>query len=233
MGDDSDMSGSNADCFVQRDANTWTVIVAGGSGVRFGRHKQFVDLAGKSVVQRSAEAAGSVSGGVVIAVPESFVGELHIEAPVECEVMIVAGGSTRAESVRAGLTAVPDSAEIILVHDAARPLATPELFNRIVKAVRAGADAVVPAVAVTDTIRHLDGGVVDRDSLLSVQTPQGFAATVLREAHELGGDATDDATLAEANGRPVTVIDGDPANLKITNPTDLPAAEAVLRERAT
>jgi 2-C-methyl-D-erythritol 4-phosphate cytidylyltransferase len=233
MGDDSDMSGPNADRFVERDPNTWTVIVAGGSGVRFGEHKQFVDLDGKSVVQRSAEAAGSVSAGVVIAVPESFVDELTIDPTGAYVIEIVAGGASRAGSVRAGLAMVPDSAEIILVHDAARPLATPELFSRIVQAVRAGADAVVPAVGVTDTIRHRDGGVVDRDTLLSVQTPQGFVSAVLREAHAGQGDATDDATLAEAIGRSVTVIDGEPANLKITNPTDLPAAEAVLRQRAT
>ncbi|RZV43325.1 MAG: 2-C-methyl-D-erythritol 4-phosphate cytidylyltransferase [Acidimicrobiales bacterium] len=225
------MSGPNADCSGERGSNVWTVVVAGGSGLRFGEHKQFVDLVGKSVVQRSVEAAAAVSGGVVVAIPESFVSAFQLADIDGCAIEIVAGGSTRAESVRAGLRTVPDDAEVILVHDAARPMASPDLFGRVVAAVRSGNDAVVPAVPVTDTIRHRDGGVVDREMLLLVQTPQGFAANVLREAHATGADATDDASLVELIGRTVTVVDGEPENLKITNPTDLTAAEAVVRQR--
>jgi len=233
MGDDSDMSAPNADCSVERDPAVWTIVVAGGSGLRFGEHKQFVDLAGLSVVERSVETAAAVSGGVAVAVPAEFVETLTFDVPQGCTIEIVQGGSSRAESVRCGLQAVPQTAEVILVHDAARPLASSELFARVVAAVRDGAEGVVPVIPVTDTIRSRAGGVVDRDSLLSVQTPQGFAADVLRSAHASGGDATDDASLVELLGHPITVVDGDPANLKITNPTDLPAAEAVLRQRAS
>jgi len=227
------MSGPNADCSLERDPNTWTVVVAGGSGLRFGEHKQFLDLAGKSVVQRSVEAAAAVSSGVVVAIPESFLSAFALTEIDGCTIEIVAGGSTRAESVRAGLRMVPDDAEVILVHDAARPMASPDLFGRVVNAIRSGNEAVVPAIQVTDTIRQRDGGVVDRETLLSVQTPQGFAANALREAHASGAEATDDASLVELIGRTVTVVDGEPENLKITNPTDLTVAEAVVRQRET
>ena len=140
-----------------------------------------------------------------------------------------AGGATRSASVRAGLAAVPADAAVVLVHDAARPLASPALFGRVVDAVRAGADAVVPAIPVADTLRRRSGGIVDRDELLAVQTPQGFRAGALRDAHARGGDATDDATLVEGLGGTVVVVEGEPANRKITDPADLAAAEGMLR----
>jgi 2-C-methyl-D-erythritol 4-phosphate cytidylyltransferase len=116
-----------------------------------------------------------------------------------------------------------------VVHDGARPLAGAELFARVVDAVRGGADAAVPGVDVTDTLRHRSGGPVDRGGLLAVQTPQAFRATALREAHAGEPDATDDASLVEAMGGKVVVVEGSPANLKITRPIDLAIAEALLR----
>jgi len=205
----------------------WTVVVAGGTGVRYGAAKQYEVLAGRRVLDWSVAAARSVSDGVVVVVPADDVAE-----PVDGADAVVAGGATRAASVRAGLRAVPDHAAVVLVHDAARPAAGDALFRSVVDAVRAGADAVVPGVPVADTLRLLAGGTVDRDAVVAVQTPQGFRAAVLRAAHAGGGEATDDAGLVEAAGGTVVVVPGEPTNRKLTHPADRAALEAVLRERA-
>lgn len=206
----------------------WTIVVAGGSGLRFGSRKQFADLAGRSVLQRSVDAAASCSTGIVVVVPTDVVDSVELDAGVELHV--VAGGSTRAESVRSGLAAVPDDATVVLVHDAARPLASASIFERVVGAVLSGVLAVVPVVPVADTIRSVEGGVVDRSYLLAVQTPQGFAASVLREAHANGADATDDASLVEALGHPIETVPGEAINRKLTEPTDLVSAEALIHD---
>lgn len=208
----------------------WTIVVAGGSGLRFGSRKQFADLCGKSVVQRSVDVSASVSAGVVVVLPEDAVDSTPLEAR-SCELHVVAGGATRAESVRSGLAAVPESAEIVLVHDAARPLASSELFQRVTKAVAAGARGVVPAVAISDTIRSKAGGVVDRSQLLAVQTPQGFDVATLRDAHANNPDATDDATLVEAMGYEVGIVQGEAQNSKLTEPTDLISAASIINSQ--
>ena len=208
-------------------STVWSIVVAGGSGLRFGGRKQFADLGGRSVLQRSVEAAAASSDGVVVVVPGDAVAGQSLHA-LDTTVSVVAGGSSRTESVRAGLAAVPLSAGHILVHDAARPLATPALFTAVCAALNAGADCVVPVVAVTDTIRHRQGGTIDRRELLAVQTPQGFAAPALRAAHAQGDDATDDATLVEALGFNVILLDGEPHNHKLTDPDDLVTAEAMI-----
>ena len=203
----------------------WTIIVAGGSGERFGSLKQFETVAGRHVIDWSIGVASTV-GRVVAVVPAACDGE------VTGATTTVVGGSTRSGSVRCGLAAVPDDAEVVLVHDGARPLADETLFHRVVAAVRAGAVAVVPVVPVTDTLRsRADGSVVDRDGLAAVQTPQGFDAAVLRAAHDRGGDATDDAALAQLEGYAITLVAGDPDNLKITTPHDLVVATALLEHR--
>lgn len=147
-------------------------------------------------------------------------------------VVVTAGGATRSESVRAGIAEVPEGAEVIVVHDAARPLAGGALFTAVTSAVVSGADGAVPAVPVTDTIRHTGNGPLDRSRLRAVQTPQAFRADVLRRAHAAGGEATDDATLVEAAGGKVRLVDGEPDNLKITTPGDLHVAEALLAARS-
>jgi 2-C-methyl-D-erythritol 4-phosphate cytidylyltransferase len=119
---------------------------------------------------------------------------------------------------------------VIVVHDGARPLADDAVYASVVAAVRAGAVAAVPSVPVTDTIRRHGGGVIDRSTLVAVQTPQGFAASALRAAHASGHDATDDATLVEAAGGTVVLVPGDPRNLKLTTPADLLVARALLTE---
>ena len=146
---------------------------------------------------------------------------------------VVAGGASRAESVRAGLVAVPDDAAIIVVHDAARPLASAGLFRSVVAAVRApGVDGAIPVVPVTDTLKQVIGDTVehnvDRDGLVAVQTPQAFEAAALRNAHGTGGEATDDAGLLEDLGATVRTVMGDPHNVKLTRPEDLVLAEALM-----
>src|SRR5439155_14427282 len=118
---------------------------------------------------------------------------------------VVAGGATRSASVRAGIAAIPDDASIVVVHDAARPLATGALWSAVVEAV-ADADAAIPAVSVSDTIREVDGTTVDRDRYVLVQTPQAFRASTLRQVHVDQPDGTDDASLVEAAGGKVVVI---------------------------
>lgn len=213
-------------------AGVWTVLVAAGSGVRFGGPKQFASLGGTRVVDRSLAVAREASDGVVLVVtdPSSWDGD-RPDA-------VVAGGATRADSVRAGLAAVPASAEVVLVHDAARPLATADLYAAVVAAVRAGADGAIPGLHVADTLKRVDTegdlpvvvGTVDRSVLVAAQTPQAFRADVLRAAHASGDDATDDAALVEAHGGKVVVVPGDPRNLKLTDARDLAVAAAMLRD---
>jgi 2-C-methyl-D-erythritol 4-phosphate cytidylyltransferase len=203
--------------------STWVIVVAAGSASRFGRPKQYEPLGGRRVVDWSLAAARTVADGVVLVVSPERAGDTEPLADA-----VVPGGTTRSASVRAGLAAVPPEASVVLVHDGARPLAGHDLFARVVAAVAPGVDAVVPAVPVTDTVRRRGGGPVDRGDLLAVQTPQGFRAAALRDAHRGEPEATDDVTLVEAAGGKVVVVDGSPANLKVTHPADLVVAEALL-----
>lgn len=199
------------------------IVVAAGEGRRFGAAKQYAPLAGRRVLDWSLDAARTVADGVVLVVPPDRAGDAEPQADA-----VAAGAATRSGSVRAGLDRVPAGAEVVVVHDGARPLAGPDLFGAVVDAVRAGADAAVPGVPVSDTLRSRGGGVVDRDGVVAVQTPQAFRAAALRAAHAGGAEATDDASLVEAGGGKVVVVDGSPANLKITDPADLVVAEALL-----
>jgi len=209
----------------------WVVIVAAGKGERFGGAKQFVSLRGRSLVAWSVDAALAVADRVVVVVPARALDVQGSLAQLGRADVIVAGGPTRAASVRAGLSVVAPEAEVVVVHDGARPLASAALFRSVVDAVDAGADAVVPGLALTDTIKQVAGDLVvatvARDGLVAVQTPQAFRADVLRRAHRGGADATDDATLVEACGATVRVVAGEPGNIKITTPLDLEMAEAL------
>jgi 2-C-methyl-D-erythritol 4-phosphate cytidylyltransferase len=153
-------------------------------------------------------------------------------------VTVVAGGATRQASVSAALAAVPDGYGIVLVHDAARALTPPSLVERVADAVRAGHGAVIPVLAVVDTVKQVDGdgvvlGTVDRSVLRAVQTPQGFRRDVLVAAHAAAvDDLTDDAGLAEKLGVTVQTVPGDEAALKITRPLDLAFAEVLLARGA-
>lgn len=201
------------------------VVVAGGRGTRFGSAKQFADLDGETVSARSVRHARSVASTVVLVVPEGYAGN------GEGADVVVIGGPTRAASVRAGLASCPET-DVVVVHDAARPLASADLFGAVVSAVLGGADAAVPGLAITDTVKKVtsnDGSnvirdTVARDDLVTVQTPQAFRRELLVRAHASEPEATDDAALVEALGARVVVIPGEPSNIKITEPGDLATA---------
>ena len=205
----------------------WAVVVAAGTGARFGSLKQYEHLGDRRVLDWALERTRAVADGVVLVVPPERAGES--EPGVDA---VVAGAETRAGSVRAGLAAVPHEAEVVVVHDGARPLASAALFERVVAAVRAGADGAVPGLPVADTVKVVDDGTVtktlDRSRLVAVQTPQAFAAPTLRRAHDGGAEGTDDAALVEALGGRVVVVPGEEANAKITTQHDLLVARAVI-----
>lgn len=222
----------------------WSVVVAGGSGSRFGRLKQYSLLAGRPVLEHAVHACRPWSLGVVLVVPDDDHEDGDRDRSSHGASVVVAGGATRADSVRRGLAAVPRDAEVIVVHDAARPLASPDLFRSVIRAVTEGAaDGAVPGLTPSDTIKVVDdngevSSTLDRRSLVAVQTPQAFRAEILRRAHGMGHPvapdataatgATDDAMLVEALGGRVHVVPGEPGNLKITTPGDLRTAEHLL-----
>jgi 2-C-methyl-D-erythritol 4-phosphate cytidylyltransferase len=177
-------------------------------------------LEGRRVVDWALVASRTVADGVVLVVPPD-----HVEDEASVADAVVAGGATRSASVRAGLAAVPPDADVVIVHDAARPFAAPALFEAVIAAVRDGADGAVPGVPLADTVKRVVGSQViatlDRDELVAVQTPQAFTAGALRRAHAGAVEATDDAALVEAAGGRVVVVPGDPANTKITLRADL------------
>ncbi|ACZ31964.1 2-C-methyl-D-erythritol 4-phosphate cytidylyltransferase [Xylanimonas cellulosilytica DSM 15894] len=230
---------------------TLAILTAAGSGTRLGRDvpKAFVEVAGTPMVVHAARrlAASGVVDAIVVTAPHRLVaamsdvvgGDTQITVPVH----VVAGGATRQESVAAGLAQADDGADVVLVHDAARPFASADLVRRVVAAVRAGNGAVVPGLPVVDTVKAVSaapsatrtsGTVVepvtstpDRSVLRAVQTPQGFDRALLDRAHAAGAardpdaHATDDAGLVEALGEQVVVVLGEEAALKITTERDL------------
>jgi 2-C-methyl-D-erythritol 4-phosphate cytidylyltransferase len=221
-------------------APVWSIVVAGGSGRRFGQMKQFSLLGGRPVLAWAVQACRPSSSGVVLVVPAGGeVAETAENAEAFGADAVVPGGATRADSVRCGLAAVPDDAVVIVVHDAARPLASPALFDAVIMAVTVGgADGAVPGVPPSDTIKAVDESgrvtsTLDRATLVAVQTPQAFRAAALRRAHAapLPAGATDDAMLVEAAGGTVQVVPGEPDNLKITDPDDLDVAARLLAAR--
>lgn len=225
------------------------LVPAAGRGERLGAAvpKAFVTVDGRTLLEHALGAlAGSGVDRVVVAVAadrmdlaRQLLGPAVTEpggAPVP--VTVVTGGADRVASVAAAMRrALRDDPDVLLVHDAARAFQPPEVIRAVVGAVRAGARAVVPVLPVADTVRRTDenglsAGVVDRDGLRIVQTPQGFAPEVLRRAHEhaaaTGASSTDDAALAEAIGEPVTFVPGDRAGFKVTTAADLAAARRLL-----
>jgi 2-C-methyl-D-erythritol 4-phosphate cytidylyltransferase len=216
---------------------TAAIVAAAGSGERLGAGlpKALVRLGDLTLLQRSvammAEAGADV---VVVTAPQQSVAEFAALVP---EARVVAGGDTRQESVRAGIATLPAEVDVVLVHDAARALTPVEVVHRVLAAIAAGAEAVVPVVPLADTVKEIDGDgavvrTVDRSSLRAVQTPQGFRRSTLERAHRSGMTAaTDDAALVEALGVTVTTVDGSADALKVTTPADLATAEAILARR--
>jgi 2-C-methyl-D-erythritol 4-phosphate cytidylyltransferase len=215
------------------------LVVAAGRGERLGSGgpKALISVAGRPMLDWSVAALREVAAvkQIVVALPAD-----RLDAAPE-GVLAVAGGTTRSESVRAALDAAPDS-DVVIVHDAARALATAELFAAAVTELERGlADAVIAAAPVADTIKQVgdDGRAVeltlDRSRLWAVQTPQVFRRAALERAlsapPELIAAATDDAWLVERQGGTVVVLPASPENFKITTPLDLRVAELLLRER--
>jgi 2-C-methyl-D-erythritol 4-phosphate cytidylyltransferase len=213
------------------------LVPAAGRGERLGEGipKAFVTLRGVSMLRLAVE--GLIESGVVdrvvVIVPADRIDSVRAELPEDVDV--VAGGAERTDSVRAGLAAAGD-ADLLLVHDAARALTPPPLIARVVAELRAGRDAVVPALPVSDTIKTVDllgavTGTPERSELRAVQTPQGFTADLLRRAYAAADSlATDDAGLVERIGGRVRTIVGDPLAFKITTPLDLALARALAND---
>ncbi len=203
------------------EASVWGIVVAGGTGARFGGPKHSMELDGKPlwVWGRDTLVDAGVSHVIVV-------------GPVPGG---IPGGNRRRDSVAAGLSEIPDDVDYIVVHDAARPLAKRELVEGIIETLMTrDVDGVVPAVPVRDTLKEVDdkdvvSRTLPRDHCVAVQTPQGFAANALRAAHSaLDGSYTDDAGMIEENGGRVVVVPGDPRNIKVTFPEDLEVVRALV-----
>lgn len=219
------------------------VVVAAGSGTRLrgGAPKAFVGLDARSILHRSLLGVfAGPSAQVVVVVPEGYEGDALTDARDAAGaaadlVTVVTGGATRQESVAAGISALWADVDVVLVHDAARALTPPEVFERVVAAVDAGADAVIPTLPVVDTIKRVDdaGRIVagvDRSELAAAQTPQGFRRAVLEAAlAEAAADHTDDAAVVAAAGHTVITVAGDAAAFKITTAPDLERARAIVQ----
>lgn len=230
------------------------IVTAAGSGERLGAGipKAFVDLAGRTMLQRAVDTllASGVVDRVLVAVPSEMVGTAT--ESLGGRVDVIPGGSERPETVLKALSALSVGRELqpgelqpgepqagdpqyVLVHDAARPLTPPAVIRRVIDALRAGSRAVIPVLPVSDTIKAVDanGTVLDtpeRSGLRAVQTPQGFETALLRQVYGRATDlgVTDDASLVERAGIPVRTVPGDPLAFKITTPLDLRLARAVL-----
>ena len=219
------------------------IIVAAGGGERlgYGRPKAFVDLNGLTLLERAVMPLNSLDEAVdvVVVAPDKWQGAAEdlVQRTLEPRhrLRVVAGGATRTDSVRAGLSEVADSVDVVLIHDAARALTPHDVFTRVIGKVRAGHSGVIPTLDVVDTIakRHPDTGVTqaapDRSHLAIVQTPQGFSRRILDDAYAVfSGDATDDAEVVRQSGHEVGSVAGDQMAFKITHPADLHRAHTLL-----
>jgi 2-C-methyl-D-erythritol 4-phosphate cytidylyltransferase len=217
------------------------VVPAAGSGERLaaGIPKAFCRLEGRTLVERAVDGLldSGVVEAVVVAVPTGLVDEAKLN--LGGKATVVPGGASRTESVTLALAALAGDPDFVLVHDAARALTPSALVVRVVDALRAGQEAVVPALPLSDTIKAVDAngvvlGTPERAGLRAVQTPQGFATGLLLRAYreaaeESAVDFTDDASLVEHLGGQVQVVDGDPLAFKITTQLDLLLAQAIVR----
>lgn len=204
--------------------NVWAIVVAGGTGSRYGGPKHAMLLDGTELWRRCVDAFTDAGISDVVVVGDVPGG--------------VAGGKRRRDSVANGLAAVPDSADWVLVHDAARPLVTPDLIAAVMSRLELGdADAVIPVTPMTDTLKRVKNSrvlaTIDRATIKAVQTPQAFRAEALRAAHAANStaDVTDDAGLIEHMGGIVVTVPGDQHNIKITFAGDLGIAAAILEGR--
>lgn len=209
------------------------IIPAGGSGERLGAKipKALVQLAGKTLIERAVANMAPIANQIIVPAPAGY--EEQFQELLGSEVTVVTGGLTRTLSVKKALARVDKENDYILVHDAARALASTDLAMRIIDSLRAGEKAVIPGVAVTDTIKRVDSNnyvtkTPTRSKLRAIQTPQGFTRKTLIKAHASSDDVTDDAGLVEDRGVDVKVIVGEERALKITTIQDLVSAQNML-----
>lgn len=205
-------------------AEIWGIVLAAGAGARFGQRKQFLKLGERRLVDWSVLALQPMCAGLVLVLSQ---GDEWDDPRVD---VVVAGGETRIESARRGLEAIPASAEYVLVHDAAHPLADQKLLESLISAVQEeGIDAALPVLPTRETVMRVGGDrvieTIPRDGLVVVQTPQAFRASVLRAAHEIGGQVSDDSVLVQRMGAAITLVTGDPRNIHITTTDELAMAE--------
>jgi 2-C-methyl-D-erythritol 4-phosphate cytidylyltransferase/2-C-methyl-D-erythritol 2,4-cyclodiphosphate synthase len=209
------------------------IIPAGGSGERLGAKipKALVQLGGKTLIEHAVARMAPIANQIIVAAPAGY--EESFQEILGSEVTVITGGLTRTLSVKKALPHVDKENEYILVHDAARALASTELAMRVIDSLRAGEKAVIPGLAVSDTIKRIDGDnyvtkTPTRSKLRAIQTPQGFTRKLLIKAHTSSDDVTDDAGLVEDRGVDVKVIAGEERALKITTMQDLSNAERML-----
>ena len=207
------------------------IIPAGGSGERLGASipKALVQLADRTLIEHCVSRIAPIANQIIVAAPAGY--EEKFRSLLGDDILVVTGGITRTDSVRAALSRA--TSDYILVHDAARSLASTQLAGRVIDALASGEKAVIPVLPVIDTIKNVDHNnfvitTHDRNTLRAVQTPQGFEAQTLRAAHATSDDATDDAGLVEALNIPVKVVEGEERAFKITIPEDLARAQRAL-----
>ena len=225
---------------------TVAIIVAGGSGTRFGAElpKQFLELGGKPILMRSIEAfanSGNCPVDVIVTLPSDQMDlwqRLCDRYGFGVPHRVVPGGETRWHSVKHALDSMGDvnEVDVIAVHDGVRPMVTADVICRTIEAARRDG-AAIPVVALNDSVRQVVGEAshaLDRSALRAVQTPQAFDARLLLDAYSLPYQPTftDDASVVEQLGHPITLVEGDPHNLKITRPMDLALAEYLLNSNA-
>jgi 2-C-methyl-D-erythritol 4-phosphate cytidylyltransferase len=218
------------------------IIVSGGSGTRFGSKKQFISIGGVPLIRRAADCFDAHLGveRIIVAVPADDLGlTAGILSGLGKPLVLTAGGKTRQESVSNALKHCRRSG-LVLIHDGVRPFATLALISRVLEGIT-GFDACIPGLAVSNTLKEVDGKIVKRTvprkGLFAVQTPQCFQAEVILEAHARAAgrgfmEATDDSALVEEQGGRVRLVEGDPFNIKITLAQDVEIAEALLRCRS-
>ena len=209
------------------------IIAAAGSGERFGATlpKALITLGNRTLIEHAVAALAPIASEIVICAPAGY--EKQIQELVGADITVVTGGTTRSDSVRAGIAALTGNNKYVLVHDAARALASTQLARNVLAALEKGEVAVIPGLELIDTVKSVDAGghvtsTPDRASLRRVQTPQGFDLEILKKAHSSGANATDDGALVEAIGHKVLIINGEDRALKITTPADLATALSTL-----
>jgi 2-C-methyl-D-erythritol 4-phosphate cytidylyltransferase len=216
------------------------IIVAGGKGRRMGGPKQFIKINGKPMLAWTVGVFQRTKAidGIILVVEEK---QLPLAKKIRASkiIAIVPGGKERQDSVRSGLSALPEGTQVVVIHDGARPAVTPELINDTLREVR-DSGAVIVGVPIKDTVKKvnfhgpkiIEGATVDRSGLWAAQTPQTFTAPIITKAYEqLKENVTDDAMAVEKAGIKVRLIKGDYENIKVTTPADLKIMAAILKGR--